>query len=254
MPSKPLIRTMPSLLLSLPIATSIFQSLAARIVGLYEQQPTLARHRTAPPQLLEGIDQLLSIASQLDMSRDTAEAVALEDVSQLGEYGFNLISELEEWLSKHGDKDDRKDIKKIVLAITDWVIRHDGQLQTLEPIIDALAFAANNTSDPAKLTELADFMGKVANACTPAIKNDLEQTNPGRPWRVLHLNQCITATRTHNTKRMEAAYDQLVKTLPQDAPAFFAEGVHEMDKLDYPPHVREVVQRYFDRFTRRRMN
>jgi len=35
--------------------------------------------------------------------------------------------------------------------------------------------------------------------------------------------------------------------LPQEAASFFREGMEEMDALDYPPHVREVIEEYHSR-------
>jgi hypothetical protein len=46
----------------------------------------------------------------------------------------------------------------------------------------------------------------------------------------------------------------LVETLPEDAAQFFREGMGEMDRLNYPRSVRVIVQEYFDRYTRPRMN
>ena len=97
-------------------------------------------------------------------------------------------------------------------------------------------------------------MGRVAQATANLIKQDLEKNNPGRPWRVLHLNRGIVATRTHNPELMEKVFDDLVRYLPEDAAAFFAEGMQQMEELDYPQHVRQVMHRYFDLWTRPRMH
>ena len=73
---------------------------------------------------------------------------------------------------------------------------------------------------------------------------DLEKMNPGRPWRVLLLNYGIVATRSHNTASMEAAFAVLTSKLPEDATRFFSEGMQQMDALDYPSHVRKVMEKY----------
>ena len=102
--------------------------------------------------------------------------------------------------------------------------------------------------------ELSCLMGAICGACSPAIKSDLEKANPGRPWRLLHLNRGIAATRSLRLELMEKAFEQLLKYLPEEAEAFFREGMSEMERLNYPGEVRDLMQRYFDRYTRPRMN
>ncbi len=43
---------------------------------------------------------------------------------------------------------------------------------------------------------------------------------------------------------MEAAFAILTSQLPEDATRFFSEGMEQMDALDYPPRVRQVMEKY----------
>jgi hypothetical protein len=101
---------------------------------------------------------------------------------------------------------------------------------------------------------MAEFMGHAIRAASALIKQDLEKNNPGRPWRLLHLNRGIVATRSHNPALMEEVFEELVRELPEEAPGFFAEGMQQMEALNYPPHVRKVMGRYFAKWTRPRMH
>ncbi len=74
------------------------------------------------------------------------------------------------------------------------------------------------------------------------------------PWRLLHLNWAIAATRSRDTGLMERVFDTLVATLPEAAPGFFREGMGEMERLDYPAPVRALMQRYFERWSEGRMH
>ena len=78
-----------------------------------------------------------------------------------------------------------------------------------------------------------------------AARLGLERGNPEHPWRVLNLNRAIVATHTHNPRVMEEAFETLLQNLPEDAPAFFREGMGRMEALNYPPRVREVMERYY---------
>ncbi|MDT8283823.1 MAG: hypothetical protein RQ982_13565, partial [Gammaproteobacteria bacterium] len=85
---------------------------------------------------------------------------------------------------------------------------------------------------------------EIVDACADDIRQDMEQTNLMRPWRVLNLNYGIVATRSHQPELIEQAYGVLIKNLPQDARQFFKEGQQQMDIIGYPDEVREVVERY----------
>ncbi len=125
-----------------------------------------------------------------------------------------------------------------------WVARHDGQIDTLEPVVDALALLANTIRTPQTLETLSAEIGRIVAAVAPVISRDLEKINPGRPWRVLLLNYSIVATRSHNTAMMEQAFAVLTRHLPEDAGRFFSEGMQQMDALDYPEPVRKVMAKY----------
>jgi hypothetical protein len=245
---------MNEVIIDIQAAKKLFDRLSAQVMELYEFHPTETPSRITPAQLLEGIDQFLTIARQVDEAPNKTSALGMGDITQLGDYGLSLLKDLEVWAQQHKSQEISRQIKSITLAVADWLVRHGGQIQTLESVVDAMAFAANHTTDQRTLEQLTVFMGAVREACADFIKSDLERLNLGRPWRILHLNRSITATRTHNTALMVKVYDELVETLPQDAPQFFKEGMVEMDKLNYPVHVRAVMQRYFDQWTRPQMH
>jgi hypothetical protein len=58
------------------------------------------------------------------------------------------------------------------------------------------------------------------------------------------MNYSIVATRTLTPELMEAAFRVLTEKLPEDAPRFFDEGMQQMDAQNYPPAVREVMEKY----------
>jgi hypothetical protein len=51
---------------------------------------------------------------------------------------------------------------------------------------------------------------------------------------------------------MEQAFAVLTEKLPEDAPRFFTEGMQQMDALNYPAHVRKVMEKYHRQWTRNR--
>ena len=95
-----------------------------------------------------------------------------------------------------------------------------------------------------QIAELARVIREIIDAAADEIRQDLEQSNPMRPWRIINLNYGIVATRSHDPVLMDEAFGALVENLPQDARAFFREGMQQMDIVGYPEEVREVVEKY----------
>jgi hypothetical protein len=97
------------------------------------------------------------------------------------------------------------------------------------------------------LAGLYALMTEMVEGMSPARIQD-SGNFPSRPWRVLLLNRAIVATRSQRPALMVAAFDSLVEHLPEDAPDFFREGMGQMEALQYPAPVRELMQRYYDRW------
>jgi hypothetical protein len=239
---------------SLAEASLRFRHAASEINDSYEARRPDKTNQITPKQLTEAIDQFLTIIERTDREEGKIGPIAKDDATQLGDYGMTLIADLSAWAGQLNLPVPRQDLEIVTLASADWIVRHDGQIRTLDPVVNALANFANRQHDPTSLEPLINMMGRVAQATAQPIQQDLEKNNPGRPWRILHLNRGIVATRTHNPEVMEKVFDDLVRYLPEDAAAFFAEGMQQMEELNYPPHVRQVMNRYFDRWTRTRMH
>ncbi len=137
-------------------------------------------------------------------------------------------------------------------ALSLWVSRHQGLLTHLDPVVDCMAQLANRATETEDLKILFLASEEFMQAIPPIISQDLDKTNPGRPWRVLNLNRAIVATRTHDTELMEQAFKVLVTNLPEDAPQFFKAGMEQMEALNYPRHVREVMERYYQQWSIKR--
>jgi hypothetical protein len=145
------------------------------------------------------------------------------------------------------DQQDRVAGLTVDLAL--WVVAHGGRLDSIEALVDALALIANHTADPGELGQLSTVMARITGAVSPVIREDLEKINPGRPWRVLLLNRGIVATRSHDPATMEEAFTLLIRHLPEDAAQFFASGMQQMEALNYPAHVRQVMEKYHRQWT-----
>jgi len=195
-------------------------------------------------QLSRAIEQLTEVLTRLEADAGSGNPAGTADITEIGEYALRLADSLAVCAERAQLPDGRLLLAGLHVDIALWIARNDGVIDTLEPVVDAIALLANSTRDPHELEAFSDTIARIIAAVAPLIREDLEKINPGRPWRVLLLNQSIVATRSHNTELMERAFAQLTSALPEEAGRFFTEGMQQMDALDYPEHVRRLMQKY----------
>jgi len=205
----------------------------------------------SPYNLVVAMDQAIDVMERADadvavkqlMPTTGTGLLEEKDITKIGGYTLEILEGLVAFAQDKADQQDR-DLMRLSIPVSLWVARHDGHLDQIEMVVNSLAGYANKITNLIQLAELANIIGEIIEACSDKIKADVEQVNRMRPWRTLNLNYGIVATRSHNPVLIEAAYDALVKNLPQDARQFFHEGMQQMDSIGYPQEVREVVEHY----------
>jgi len=204
----------------------------------------------SPELLTQALQQFVDIARRLeaDTGPGPGGEPKQEDITELGDHALSLLQDLGQWATQLQRPEAGQRIEALAVPVALWTARRGGWINELEPVVNALAALANATQDPGELAGLSRAMDEITAAVGPTLRQDLDRSEPGRPWRILNLNHGIVATRSQDPPLMRAAFDELVQNLPDDAPAFFAEGMQQMDALDYPEPVREVMENYHRRF------
>lgn len=205
----------------------------------------------SPHNLQSAMDQAIDVMARADadsavkktMSAESMGLLEEKDISQIGQYTLDLLEAMVSAVQNKTGQQNRELIR-LSMPITLWIARHGGKLSQIDMVVNSLAGYANEIKEPHRLIELVGIIREIIDACDDNIRQDLEQTNMMRPWRVLNLNYGIVATRSHQPELIEQSYDALIKNLPQDARQFFKEGLQQMDIVGYPDEVREVVERY----------
>ncbi len=200
-----------------------------------------------PPEVMEA-----AFAQLFEILRGMEDAPARDRpapgdaaLGELTEYGLKLLAELSSCASRLEQEPQAVAAESLALPFALYMARRGAELSLLEPVVNAVAALANQLEDPAELAQLFVLCGEVVEAVSPAVSQDTDRSDPRRPWRLLLLNRAIVATRSHKPALMEVAFDAVLEHLPEDAARFFAEGMAQMDALDYPPHVRAVMERYY---------
>jgi hypothetical protein len=179
------------------------------------------------------------------------DALSKDEISEIGNYGLELIQNLSEWAGNMDMPEEKHQLHAIMVVVALWVARRGGYLSTIDIVVDTLAAMANACYEPDILEELSDVMGELINAVSQDVKKRDVESDGLQPWRILNINRGIIATRTHNPQIMEPVFDQLVHNIPEDASMFFEQGMQQMEELDYPNNVREVMNRYYRTYSAR---
>lgn len=227
------------------------QDITLPIVEAYKENFESAPEDEANPAVVaDGLLQLCDILQSVDnrdeMPVDSDEKeLTIDDLTRIGDYGLELFTDMGEWADKMSMAQERDMLQQLIVPVCVWLSRHGAELRTLEPIVNSIALMANNLGDVHEMEQLCNVLGEIMDAVAPQLKQDIEQDDTLSPWRILNLNRGIIATRSHNTILMEDAFQALTDNSPEDAPAFFREGVEQMEALNYPDPVKAVMLKYF---------
>ena len=202
-------------------------------------------YQLAFDHLMVALEQFFDVVNTVDMQAKEDHVISHQEATDIGDHGFTLLLKLIDLMDKLDLPHKRQEIEQISLIFARWVIQYNGRLNHIDPIVNAFAHSANSMNEKNSLKSLVDLMNLVVDASSDDIKHDLDNNNLYRPWRLLHINRGIVATRTYDTEIMRKVFDELILYLPQEAASFFAEGMEEMDEQDYPPNVRRVIEEYY---------
>ena len=226
----------------------IFIQASAAVLQAFENSDMQSGEDAAPAQLIEAINQFMTIYEKLGNNPGQNSPFNNENISLIGEQAISCLIELGTWAERLGLQQEKAMLEEIAFAAAHWVIRHHGEIRSLEVIVNMLATKANRTADPVVLTSLFHVMNDVITHSSPELKSDLDKSDPGRPWRMLNFNFAIVATRTMDKELMIRAFDTLGRNLPEDCPQFFEEGLKQSEKAVYGPEIQSMMAEYFKKW------
>lgn len=226
----------------------IFTQASSAVLNAFESSNVQSGGDATPAQLIEAINQFFIIYEKLGSKYSENSLIKKENISQIGEETINCLIALGAWAERLNLQQEKSMLEEIAFSVAHWVIRHQGEIRSLEVIVNTLATKANRTSDTAVLTSLFHVMNDVIEHTSPEQKNDLDKSDPARPWRMLNFNFAIVATRTLNKDLMIRAFDTLGRNLPEDCPQFFEEGLKQSEKEVYGPEIKTMMAEYFKKW------
>ena len=191
--------------------------------------------------VLETVDIMERAEADLKAGYDSVDK---KDVTQIGDYMLSLLMALGDMAGQRSMSQTMLYLHRLSLPVAMWVSQHGGEIKQLEIIVNAIATLANEIKDTTLLAEFSQVIDQIIVHVSDDIRRDLEAANQMRPWLILNMNWGIVATRSHDVEIMRRVFDQLIKNIPADVRQFFQEGMQQMTIVNYPNHVREVMQEY----------
>ena len=232
----------------LNVALPTMRERAAQAIAQLEQaydQGMHSKDKPTPHALGQSLLQFFAMLATVDHTAQES-GISTDELQDLADHGLPLLEELHDWAQALECREASDIIQSLCVTLTLWCAQHQLTIGHLQPVVNALSRLANATQDTRILGEITDAISVIIAATAPRVKQDLDQSNPGRPWRLLNLNHGIVATRSHDPGRMESVFEQLMFRLPAEAPEFFADGMQQMEAIGYPVHVRNVMQKYYE--------
>ena len=231
-----------------PVDLVYLRDQLAEVVALlqdrWESSAVADESADAPRLLGDAAAQLFDMLS-LSARDEALSGMQHAETTTLGEYGMHLFNELAEIATRLELREMQNHIELLNLPFALWIARHGGEIRDLGPAVNALARLANRATEPQTMSALYTHCCELIEAASPACEEEKPGAKQPHPWRMLLLNRAIVATRSHNPDLMVAAFDAIVEQLPGEARRFFSEGMEQMGIIDYPDHVREVMQSYY---------
>lgn len=203
--------------------------------------------RIASPAL-EKLRGELKTLGAIDRHYGGTGPLPLEDTGELVAATLTGLAHLESEC-RHEGEDVLLAVAHVTVSVALWAVRHEVVLTAAEPVTNALARISNAARGKAELSAVFGVMQGVIENVGPALRADLERSNPQRPWRLLHVNFAITAVRTEDSRLIEVAFDALDAALPDERAAFYAEALSVAMGPKVAPDVRNAIERRHERWS-----
>ncbi len=225
-----------------------FELLAQQINSACEIR-SVAGGPGSPQQLLDTAAEFLRAFERLDAEFGDNGKLPVEDAANLGNYCLHCLAELGGWMPRLGLATLAGGLERLIIGAALWSIRHQCEIAAPEPVINALANLANDSTTRQDLAAIYGLMQGLAGAVPAALQADLERSDPQRPWRILLLNMAMVAIRTQDVPMMLHAFDLVGRHLPDEAPGFFAEAAQKARHPAFADEVRGLLQAEHARWT-----
>ena len=143
-----------------------FCELAARVQEVWEASSHSGDDMDMPVMLREAMSQLIAILDHVHAEEpsDTPEPA---EINTLCEYGLQLLEDLSRMAAELEQPMLASEIERLSLPCALWFARRGGEIRQLTAVVNALAFFANQSSDPQAMARLYTQCCELIDATSP---------------------------------------------------------------------------------------
>ena len=153
-----------------------------------DSNASVSSKEEAPPELLkEALKQLIEVLRIQEWNNNPSQgngngAPGEVDISELGDYGLNMLAELSRLSIDLGLEEQMERLEQLALSLGLWVARQNGELSSVELVVNGIARIANQSQEQIELERLFHVMGEILDAAPPvdsskyAFENSHEQS------------------------------------------------------------------------------
>lgn len=210
-----------------------------------EQAQKIMEDDAGPLQLASALSDYFHIAAAVETGQTRLQA---DELTEFGAYGLDLMDRLAYLVRQLELMDKRDTVARAFPSLALWLVRHGATIDNLEGAADGFGMLVNGLGDRQELADMCRIMDEVIEAASEPLQMDEDKSNAWRPWRVINLNSGIAATRSLDAALMESTFEKLGRRLPYDMPGFLADGKRQMTMQNVPDEVREVMNRYAEKW------
>ena len=227
-----------------------FAFLAAYVNDATRQRFGGSAGATDAVALIALISDFLLLMQNLDAQYGADRELPLIDAAGAVGEALRCLAELDTWLDRLDLSDKREILHAVQLGVGYWAMCHQLPVHAAEPIVNALAAQSNRAATRQESAAVYALMQGFVHYLAPALRADLERSNPERAWRLLNLNFAITAIRTGDAAMMRFAFDTLNTHLPDDRAGFYEDAYALTSPPGFPPETRALIEAEYARWTR----
>jgi len=229
-------------------ADTLSETAQALIDAWNDSGATRLTDEVSPELIQSALQQLVAVLQRHEWQSDPAQEVATNadpiDVTELGEYGLTMLNELFGMAQELKMDLICRQLEDLALCLGLWVVGQDGELTTIDLLVNGIARFANQTSNSLELERLFYMTGNLLDAIPVAPAEEVASQQPA-PRSLLLLNRAIVATRSLSPDLVEQAFSDVAEQIPMEASHFFHEGMEQVKLQNYPDPVREVIERFY---------
>lgn len=212
-----------------------------RLIDENEATQKIQDEQSGPVALANALSEFFQITGSLE---DHDQAIASDQLSELADYGLDLLDRLAAQVLHLDIHDQRDNLAVVFTSVAVWFARRGAQLDNLQAVSDNFALLVNAQQDAEQLAQLSQHMDQVLEAASERLKADEDRSDLYRPWRLMNLNAGVAAARSLNPEQMGAVFANMGRRVPYEMPGFMADGKRNMLNPNVPQEVQDVITQY----------